>query len=306
VSDARLTYAVVTPARNEAANLPRLAACLAAQTRPPDEWVIVDNGSDDGTADVVSELAEALPWVRRAGSAGGAEPTRGGPVTRAFHAGLETLCDVPDVVVKLDADISFEADHFERLLGEFAAEPELGIASGSCFEQDAAGMWRQKFGTSDSVWGAARGYRRACLEDVLPLDAHIGWDGIDVFKATSRGWRTKTLLDLPFRHHRPEGERDGRRRTAWFARGRSAHYMSYRPSYLVVRSFYNAVRRDPAALALLAGYVAAAIAREPRCGDTLVRDRLRDEQRLANLLFRAREALGRGPAPSHGGGDRSR
>ena len=51
-----LTYAIVTPARNEARNLPRLAACLVEQTVQPSAWVIVDNGSTDGT----SELGQRL------------------------------------------------------------------------------------------------------------------------------------------------------------------------------------------------------------------------------------------------------
>ena len=45
-----LTYAVVTPARNEEANLRRLGAALAAQTLAPAEWVVVDDGSTDATA----------------------------------------------------------------------------------------------------------------------------------------------------------------------------------------------------------------------------------------------------------------
>ena len=61
----------------------------------------------------------------------------------------------------------------------------------------------------------ARGYRRELLDVVLPLEPSMGWDGIDELKAHARGWSTRTLLDLPFRHHRPEGSRDGNRFTPW-------------------------------------------------------------------------------------------
>ena len=40
----------------------------------------------------------------------------------------------------------------------------------------------------------------------------MGWDGIDAYKAALAGWSTRTIEDLPFRHHRKEGERDGARR----------------------------------------------------------------------------------------------
>jgi glycosyltransferase involved in cell wall biosynthesis len=293
-----LSYAIVTPARNETTNLSRLAACLAAQTRPPETWVVVDNGSTDETPAVVDELAGSTPWLRSL-RVESAELARGGPVTRAFQAGLALVDPLPDVVVKLDADVSFQEDYFERLVEAFRADERLGIASGSCYERDPDGVWRQQFGTGDTVWGAARAYRAACLSDVLPLDENIGWDGIDVLKASHHGWRTQTLLDLPFRHHRVEGERDGRRRTAWAARGRSAHYMGYRLSYMLFRTLYQ-VRRDPAAAYLLAGYASAAATRAPRCQDEIVRDLLRGEQRLRNLFRRRREVRGERTEPRYG------
>ncbi|MDX6410608.1 MAG: hypothetical protein QOE91_124, partial [Gaiellaceae bacterium] len=49
-------YTVVTPVRNEADNLVRLAQCLLEQTRRPRAWMIVDTGSDDETERVIGEL----------------------------------------------------------------------------------------------------------------------------------------------------------------------------------------------------------------------------------------------------------
>ncbi len=85
----------------------------------------------------------------------------------------------------------------------------------------------------------------------------MGWDGIDEMKASARGWHTHALTDLPFKHHRVEGQRDGSRRRARIAQGRAAHYIGYRPSYLVLRSLHHA-RREPAALAMMWGYADAA------------------------------------------------
>jgi glycosyltransferase involved in cell wall biosynthesis len=286
------SYAVVTPARDEARNLNRLADALAAQTVRPSIWIIVDDGSTDGSSDVIRELRSSYSFVHSIRLGSDRAVARGGPVVRAFHEGLRLVEPRPEVVVKLDADVSFGDRYFERLLAAFEADDRLGIASGTCYEQDAWGSWRQRFGTGESVWGAARAYRRECLDDVLPLDENIGWDGIDALKANARGWRTRTIGDLPFFHHRVEGERDGDRRRQWASRGRSAHYMGYRPTYLVARSLYKAVR-DPAALGLIAGYLAASAQRSARCSDPEVRYTLRREQRLRNLARRAREASGR-------------
>jgi len=48
-----LSYGVVTPARNEAEGIRRLASCLTAQGRTPQSWIVVDNGSHDGTGALV-------------------------------------------------------------------------------------------------------------------------------------------------------------------------------------------------------------------------------------------------------------
>jgi poly-beta-1,6-N-acetyl-D-glucosamine synthase len=292
VATLALDYAVVTPARDEAANLPRLAASLAAQTVRPRSWVVVDTGSEDGTADVVRALAAEHPWVQLVLAPDTGALERGAPIVLGFEAGVEALAERPDVVVKVDADISFERDHFERLLAAFAADATLGIASGGAEELED-GVWRPRFNTGDSVWGAARAYRARCLDDVLPLERSMGWDGIDELKAHLRGWTTRTLPDLAFRHHRLEGARDGRPWKAWLARGRTSHYMGYRAWYLLLRTLHH-TRREPAALAMLWGYGTASVGGREVCPDPAVRAELRRSQTVRNLRIRRREALGAG------------
>ena len=127
---------------------------------------------------------------------------------------------------------------------------------------------------------------------MLPFERRLAWDGIDEFKANALGWRTTAFEELPFRHHRPEGQRDG---SAWRARtnqGIAAHYLYYRPWYLVLRSLWQA-RRGPAALAMIWGYAQAALAREPRLEDEAARAYLRRQQSIRLLPLRAAEAAGR-------------
>jgi glycosyltransferase involved in cell wall biosynthesis len=291
VSAAGRSYAVVTPARNEAESLPRLGSCLAQQTLKPTVWVIVENGSADDTSEVAAALAEKYPWTRVMTAPAEGSVRRGGPIARAFQYGLSGIEGHPDVIVKLDADISMDPDYFERLMAAFSEDPSLGMASGMCFEQEND-EWVPRHVTGTSVWGAARAYRRVCLDAVLPLEEAMGWDGIDELKANMHGWRTGTLLDLSFRHHRLEGARDGSRWRAWAAQGRAAHYMGYKPWYLVLRALHNA-RTELSALALVSAYVKATLKREPRCPDVAVRAYLRRNQRVSALPSRAREALGR-------------
>lgn len=284
-----MRYAAVTPARDEAGRLEKLAASLLAQSVTPAAWIIVENGSVDATLNVASELAGRHGWISVIDLPVATGVARGGPIVRAFHAGLKALPEDIELVMKLDADVSLPPDHFSTLIDAFTADPLLGLASGTCFDDAEGG--EERFLTGEHVWGAARAYRTACLRDVLPLEERMGWDGVDEFKAMAHGWRTAVVRETSFRHHRLEGERDGSRWRAWAAQGDVAWFMRYRPAYLVARTAFQAVK-EPAATAMLLGYARAATRRGPRLSDPAVVSIIRSRQRLRELPRRAGEATG--------------
>jgi len=284
-------YAVVTPAHNEAANLARLHASLEAQSVPADRWVIVENGSTDDTLAVATSLASGGHWIEVRSIPGSTTADRGAPIVRAIHEGIDAVGDGPDVIAVVDADVSFSADYFQRLLMRFEEDERLGLASGTCYEEEA-GEWRERHVTGDHVWGATRAYRAEVIPIVMPLEPCMGWDGIDQIKANLAGWRTATFKDLPFFHHRPEGERDGAPFSARVNQGRASYYMGYRSTYLLLRSAFFAIKRDPAAVGLVWGYALEAASRRPRCPDPAVRQYVRSQQSAAHWRRRLDEARG--------------
>src|SRR6188768_4048275 len=130
-----LSYALITPARNEAENLRRLGECVIAQSHLPTEWIVVDDDSTDETAAVAQGFASrGVDWIRLIASPGAekrqgplAAGRRAGRDVVAFNAGIDALSESPDLLVKLDADVSFEPDYFGALASRFLAEPRLGI-----------------------------------------------------------------------------------------------------------------------------------------------------------------------------------
>lgn len=284
-----LTYAVVSAVRDEIALLGQLASCLGRQTVEPLVWQIVDTGSTDGTPEEAERWAASKPWIRLSRLPAAAR-ARGGQIATAIQVGIAELGLEPDVLVVVDADVSFEPQYFEQLLAGFARDPRLGMASGSRHEE-VRGRWRRRHLTGTSVEAQCRAYRWSCLQDVLPLEKHMGWDGIDEIKANVRGWRTAVLHDLAFRHHRRIGGRERSRLAAWWREGEAAHYMGYRPVYAVLRALYHSLS-EPAAVGLAASFFTASVRGRPRIEDPGVRAYIRRQQSPLRLPMRAGEALG--------------
>jgi len=291
-------HVAITPAKDEAANLPRLAQSLAEQTAPLEAWIVVDNGSTDDTVAVVEALAREHPWIRLVQVAGEGQSARGRMSVRAFNAGYELLEQPLDFVSNIDADVSLPPTYFEQLLGRFDADPKVGIAAGLCYEEDD-GSWLPVRVTAPFLRGALFTCRRACFEQVGPFEERVGWDSVACAVANANGWSTLLVDSLPYRHHRPTGDRDRSRRSGWRLEGETSYYLWYRPTYLLTRTLFRAVR-DPGALGLLEGYAGAALRREPRYPDDRVRTFVRSRQRLRDIPARRREISGtvaRDPGP---------
>ena len=52
---------IVSPVRNEAAHIARVARAVAAQELPPARWIVIDDGSTDGTLERLRELEREVP-----------------------------------------------------------------------------------------------------------------------------------------------------------------------------------------------------------------------------------------------------
>jgi glycosyltransferase involved in cell wall biosynthesis len=249
--------------------------------------VIVDDASDDGTREIAAALAAEDDWidVLDAGGAGGelANGRREGRDLLAFRAGVEALPEPVGVVIKVDADVSCEPDYFARLVGAFADDPALGIASGACWEQDG-GVWTRRKVVASHPRGATRAYRWETVPELMALEPVMGWDGLDEIRVSLKGFQTRTLVDLPFRHHRLEGGREKDRVRAKVLQGTTSWYMGYRPSYLLMRALYRA-RDEPVALMMLYGYARSAVRRAPRCEPEIV-SAVRERQRLGMVVRR--------------------
>lgn len=203
-------YVIVTAARNAAAHLDRLFGCVLAQTAKPLLWIIVSDGSTDGTDELVRRRAEAVPWVRFLRREKPAAETRRidkvapGKVG-AIEAALASCAGLAfDFLAVLDADVTVGPDYYERVLERFAADPRLGIAGGmvSNILPDGSPA-RGGFKNPDAVGGPVQMFRRSCFEDIGGYKPYGHEDGRACADARRRGWGVRSFPDIKADHHVP-------------------------------------------------------------------------------------------------------
>lgn len=235
-------YVIVSPVRNEEKFLEGTIKSVVSQTVKPVEWILVDDGSTDGTAAIIDRYAEQSNWIRPVHRANRGFRQSGGGVMEAFNDGYKALlCKDWDFVVKLDGDLTFEPDYFEKLLDRFMAEPALGITGGTLYSIQNGEMTMDR-NPRFHVRGATKIYRRECWEQIGGLWPAPGWDTIDETSANMRGWVTMSIPEVLANHHRPTGSADGSWRDS-VKHGLACYIAGYHPLYLVASSFYRLLRR---------------------------------------------------------------
>ncbi len=280
---------VVSPCRNEEATLPRTIAAMRAQTRRPDLWVIVDDGSTDSTPRLLEEAASELPWLRIVQREDRGFRRLGGGVIDAFYRGLESVELEYDFVAKMDVDLEFPPRYIERLLERFEEDPGLAAASGKVFRPEPGGLV-EEFIIDEQVSGAFKFYRREAFERIGGFVRQVMWDGIDFHKARMAGYRTRSFDDPDLRilHLRLMGSSD---RSVYVGRlrwGAGQWFMGSAFLYVLASGLFR-MREKPYLIGgalIVAGYLKAALRREPRFDDGRFRDELRRWQfrRLRGLL----------------------
>jgi GT2 family glycosyltransferase len=280
-----LRVSLIVPTYNGAHLLPVCLDAIAAQTRRPDETVVVDDASTDGSAAL---LAARYPWVRVVRLA----TNRG--FAGAVNAGIRATAG--DVVVLLNNDTEAEPGWLGALLGPLEADPEVGFSASKLLLFDRRdhlhsagdgytaggvpvnrGAWTRDDGRFDAcveVFGACAGaaaYRRRLLDDLGGFDEwlHAYLEDVDLsWRAQLSGWRCRFVPAARVYHH-VSASGGGVRPSYYCGRNFLLVLASDVPASLLRRHWrailrqqggivWEALRhlREPAARARVAGYLA--------------------------------------------------
>jgi poly-beta-1,6-N-acetyl-D-glucosamine synthase len=292
-----LEYVLITPARNEAEYIEATIQSVVSQTRLPKRWVIVSDGSSDGTDDIVRRYMAGRDWMVLVHLPNERKRSFAAKVD-AFNAGLEAVKNLPfQIIGCLDADITFVDDYFEFLLTRFAADPTLGVA-GTHYVEDDFHSYEDSYINVQHVNGGVQLFRKACFEQIggyIPIQGG-GIDWVAVTTARMNGWKTYSFDERVFHHHRKIGTAGTSELISRFRYGQKDYFLGGHPLWEVFRGVYQ-MSKKPFVIGgvfLLAGYFWCWITRfnRPISQELVAFHRKEQLARLRGLLFK-RPADGR-------------
>lgn len=297
------SYVIVTPARNEAQFIESTIESVVAQTVRPLKWIIVSDGSTDGTDELVQKYCATHEWIELVRMPERTERHFAGKVL-AFNAGQARVADLPyEAIASLDADISFDEDYFAFLLAKLAEDPGLGLV-GTPYNDVTGAIYDYRYVSVEDVSGACQLFRRACFEAIggyIPVKGGA-IDTIAVITARMKGWKTRTFTEKISQHHRKQGTAQRGPIQARFDEGAKDYAMGNHPVWELSRVAYQMTKKPFVlrGLALGAGFVWSALRRVQRpVSRELVAFRRREQmQRLGKALTRKANSS-KDATPSH-------
>jgi cellulose synthase/poly-beta-1,6-N-acetylglucosamine synthase-like glycosyltransferase/peptidoglycan/xylan/chitin deacetylase (PgdA/CDA1 family) len=187
---------IVVPAFNEAVGIERAVRSLAAADYPRFEVVVVDDGSTDGTGELVDGLGLERVRVLR-------QPNAGKPA--ALNAGVRAARY--DLIVTVDGDTVFEPGTLRALVQPFR-DPDVGAAAGNTKVGNRGGLlgrWQHieyvmgfnldrrlydVLRCMPTVPGAIGAFRREALTDIGGVSSATLAEDTDITIGIGRaGWR---------------------------------------------------------------------------------------------------------------------
>ena len=282
-------YVLISPARNEAMFIEQTIKSVIGQTIRPVKWVIVSDGSTDGTDDIVKKYAAEHAWIELVRMPERKERHFAGKV-HAFNAGYERVKNLDyNIIGNLDADITFEADYMSFLLSKFSENPRLGVG-GTPFREESQ-QYDYRFTSAEHVSGACQLFRRECFEAIggyIPLKAG-GIDLAAVLNARMKGWQTRTFTEKTCQHHKKTQSAKYSSLKAIFRSGYHDYLMGGHPIWQIFRSSYQMSKKPflVGGSVLLAGYLWAVLTRADRIvSKELIAFRGKEQMRRLKEFFR--------------------
>ncbi len=280
--------------RNERDHIGATIEAVASQHLRPVKWVLVSDGSSDGSDDIVQSYAERLAFLGFARLATAGVRSFASKVT-AFNYGYSLLGEVNyQFIGNLDGDVTFAPDYFDGVVNELLADRAIGIGGGMIYEL-IDGRYRSQNSSRTSVAGAVQLFRRECFAAIGGYTPSRlgGVDSIAEIKARALGWGVRCYADFRVLHHRPVGGLGSSLVRTRYRQGMLHRQLGYHPLFELLRCVFTVVEhpRVLGSACTAAGYLRGVSRGSPALLEHRVKRFLRREQlrRVSSFALQRRE-----------------
>jgi len=208
-----LSYVALTVARNEEALIEHTIQSVLSQTIPPQKYIIIDDGSTDGTPDIIKSYRDRGVTYFRVNDE--RHEVKSYNMCRAINIGHKLASSIsPDwcFSLKVDADSVLPADYAENLLAFMNRHPNLGAISGRIRGRKAV-----RTRPSDG----AKLYRRSCWDALGGVDYVIGFDTYATIRCNQLGFET-FVSDICYDELRTSKRKSF---SGWYLTGATRYYL---------------------------------------------------------------------------------
>lgn len=285
-------FILISPVYNEERFIEQLMQSVIAQTVRPKKWIIIDDGSTDGTGEAIREYENRYDFIIYHRLERTNIKSYYHSKTEAFLTAYEMIKHVDhDFVACLDADLALEPTYYENVLREFQLDPKLGIASG-IYINKVNGRFENVVRDSSSTPGGLQVFRRECYESIggyKPL-LYGGEDALADIMARMLGWHTRSFPKYETVHHRLIGVRGGTTALKGkFTQGLAEYYIGTHPIFMLAKSLRRLFMERPyvsASVARLSGFLQGCLRRDDRDVCDEIKKYVRKEQLSRLFLWR--------------------
>ncbi len=187
-----IKYAVVVPARNEEKYIEGTLIALKNQTIPPDQIIVVDDGSKDRTGQIASKYADIVVRLPDRGHNALRKPE----LAEVVNEGLRRVKKDVDYVLICGADHVLPKEYFEAVISRMKANPKMVVASGRI-----RGEPYYEFGPDGSGRVVDTKFWREVSDLQYPLE--WGWESWLFYKAMQLGYEVRRFRDVVTEVQRP-------------------------------------------------------------------------------------------------------
>jgi len=241
-------YLLCTVAKNEEVFLPKLASDILQQSQRPSLWVLLDDRSCDGTAEIMKSLNLENPWIRyyKYNARRGKDLGMHLAMLKSYATHLTIEIAVKEKIEYefigiLDSDIHIDSRFFEKMIDKMIGNCNIGLISAEIQEFAKDGSLYLKHSRLDLPGGATMLCRRRCFEDVGGVDPNAyPFDAIIVARAKLRNWETKRLKDVTAIQRRKTSSANGMKK-GYEYESEKVFFLRYNFLYILARAAYISI-----------------------------------------------------------------